>query len=388
MNYILSVAKFMIIPFLAILFKNDLHLSATEVGFLLGLTPLSSLCFSFIGGRLSDVYGVRKFYIISLFVSSVVMLLYGLTTSYFLLCLISVLSGIGWSIFNSTNQSLITLFSPKDFVNKSFNINYWVFNLGGVTGPLIGAKIATVESIRVPLYIFSFTLFVLAVLSMITLSQNEKKKVEKRESNLISKTVFQKVFTDKMLLGLISSFFLLFFIESQMDTNIVQYIDASFEEGIMLYAQLLTMSMLMVIILQPFAAVFTDKVPRNILLLFGGAMYFIGPILFWSTTSQYTWFVAFALLTVGEIILAPTIQASVAKLPDDGYKTTYFSFVNMGGSLAFFVGPWFGGLLYDYINIIYLFILMSLAGIIMSFILLSISKVKNEMVHESEQAYL
>ncbi|MBF0706624.1 MFS transporter (plasmid) [Alkalihalobacillus hwajinpoensis] len=378
LNFLVSFSKFMVIPFLAVFFKNDLSMSASEIGFLLGLTPLASMIFNLLGGRLSDVYGIKILYVISLFVSALTMALYGVSVNYLFLAFVSVFSGIGWSIYNSTNQALLSKFSPKELIQKTFNINYWFFNLGGVAGPLVGAILIGYSSFKTPLFSFAGILFIIAIIAMfvIKIKGNEKSgtTIEDQDNKLISKELVHKIFKNKSLLLLFSCYFLLYFIESQMDTNIVQYAEESFQNGVLLFAKLLTLSMVLIIILQPIVALVGEKIKTSVLVWTGGLMYFTGPLLLLGINSEFFWYAGFTLITLGEIILAPTLQAQIAKLPDDGYKTTYFSFVNMGGNMAFFVGPWIGGIIFDSIFIGILFGIMSGAGLLASTLILLANK--------------
>ena len=369
-NFAISISKFMTYPFLAVYLKKSLSLTAVEVGFLIGVSPLSSMLFSIIGGRIADIYGVKKIYPISILVSGICLAFYGIINNYIILSVISIVLGMSWSIYNSTNQSLLSLYTSKKQLSKVFSYNYWVFNLGGVLGPIIGVRLTNSASSPLGLFIFSGVLLLVGLFMSIWLTREKSQRGESigeghtSVDKFLSKGVVKVLASDKALLFLSISYFSIFFIEAQMDTNIVQFLESSVQNGLILFGQILSLSTMLIIVLQPFAAQFLDKFGDKKVISVGSIFYGIGPLFFMFAKSHLFWYVGMIFMTLGEIIISPKIQALIARLPREGYRTTYYSVVNMGGNFAFFVGPVVGGYMFQYTGINALFLLMMIFSIL------------------------
>lgn len=396
-NFTISLAKFMTYPFLAVYLKNSLSLSATEVGLLLGISPLSSMIFSIMGGRVADVYGIRKIYPIAVIIPSICLTAYGLVHNYFILCSISIVLGIAWSVYNSSNQSLLSLYSPEDKLSKIFSYNYWVFNLSGVIGPIIGIRFINSAHSPLALFLFSGVLLIVGIIVTILFAKKTKEdlsiKKEKTTEKLINRKLFNILISDKALILLSIAYFSIFFIESQMDTNIVQHLQKSVTNGLILFSQMLSLSMTIIIIFQPIAAHFIDKIGTKKILVLGSCLYGLGPFFFMVSTTHFFWYFGMVVMTFGEIIISPKIQSLIAKIPKEGYRTTYYSVVNMGGNSAFFLGPFIGGIIYDNFGINTLFLLLMIIAVIFGIAMIMshkyiIKKEQNDAKEESLTSHL
>ncbi|MBO8173036.1 MAG: MFS transporter [Bacillaceae bacterium] len=372
-NLTISTARFMTYPFLAVYFKQTFDLTAVEVGFLIGLSPLSSMLFSVIGGRLSDVYGVKRMYSLAVLTAGVSLAFYGMADSYMILCVVSIILGMSWSVYNVSNQTLLAVNASEKNSSRVFSYNYWVFNLGGVVGPFLGVRF--MNSGHSPLVLFLFAglmLFIGVSISLYFSKRNQKEEMNDPKSGdqqstserLFSKEVLKVMGTDKALYLMTIAYFSIFFIEAQLDTNIVQYLESHVENGVLLFGNMLSLGMALVIVLQPVVAHFLDKASTGKVIITGSTLYALGPFFFMLSDTHIYWYTGMILMTLGEIIFSPRLQSLITLLPRKGYKSTYFSIVNMGGNFAFFLGPVLGGYIYDYLGITLLFMVLIIAAIL------------------------
>lgn len=367
-NFIFFTSRFMVMPFIAIYFSEKLNLSPAEVGVLLGVTPLSSMIFSVIGGRLGDRLGVHRIYPFALIIPSISLLGYVFSSDYYVIAAFSIIAGMGWSIYNSSSNALLSFYTPEPLIEKVFSYNYWGINLGGMLGPLTGVLILGAGTSSFPLLIFAFILILIAVIMLFLFKQRNESKVELvTEKNQITepkKSVFKQLLNSRVLLWMTLSYFLIFFIESQQESNIAQFFNYSFQDGVKLFGALLSMNTAIIVIVQPIVAQVIDRISVKMIFVFGNGLYFIG-FVFLAVFNHliWIWFLAFAFITLGELIIAPKMQGIIAKSAPDELKATYFSVVNMGGNLAYTLGPGIGGLILTFQSISLLVALLALLTI-------------------------
>lgn len=251
----------MVVPFMAIYFREKLNISPSEVGILIGISPFSSMLFSVLGGRLGDKYGPATIFPFSLFVPALCFL--GYTVSpYYLICIFAAVSGVGWSLFNSTIKSLLTEYTSENVISKVFSYNYWGVNLGGVIGPLVGVYFMGAGHSNFPIFIFSGVLILLSIFLFILLRKvkNPPHSFSNQiNSPLFNKDMFFTLFKDRLLIWLTICYFLLYLTESQINANISQYLSLSYPDGAVIFAHLISLSTIIIVIVQPIYAHFSDK---------------------------------------------------------------------------------------------------------------------------------
>ncbi|AIY06638.1 hypothetical protein Plano_2673 [Planococcus sp. PAMC 21323] len=387
-NIIFNTFRFMSMPFMAIYFSEKLNLTPAEVGVLIGISPLSSLVFSVLGGRIADKFGIHKVYPIALLIPAASLIGYIVFENYLVIALFSVLAGIGWTVYNSTSNSILALHTPKAHTEVVFGYNYWVINLGGVLGPLLGVLVIEMGSYETPIILFSIILVVLAG-SMIGLFRIKKADisihyVEAEKELAGSRSIFTLLTKDRVLIWLMLSYFFIFFIEAQVDTNIAQYLNGSFEDGVRLFGLLVAMMTGLIVVLQPIVTHVFSRFSNVCSFIFGNSLYFLGfLILLFLNNFTYAWFVSFAFITIGEMIVAPKMQAIMAKSAPTNLKATYFSLIGAGGNFAYAIGPGIGGLLLTNLNINYLFLFLLFIVFAQFFALVQANKSYNLKIPES-----
>lgn len=82
-NVVFNTTRFMAMPFMAIYFSEKLNLNPSEIGILIGISPLSSLIFSILGGRLGDNFGIHRMHPVALIVPAVSLVGYITFTNYY-----------------------------------------------------------------------------------------------------------------------------------------------------------------------------------------------------------------------------------------------------------------------------------------------------------------
>jgi MFS transporter, DHA1 family, tetracycline resistance protein len=139
------IAPILLDPINGVLHQGYGYSSRTVIlGFLIAAFPIAQFFGAPILGSLSDKYGRKKILLVSIFMTSISLLLFGIgvsTRNLFLLFFSRFLNGLmGGNV--STAQSAIADMSDLQSKAKNFGLMGMMFGLGFILGPFFGGKLA------------------------------------------------------------------------------------------------------------------------------------------------------------------------------------------------------------------------------------------------------
>ncbi|TLQ06514.1 MFS transporter [Marinilactibacillus psychrotolerans] len=352
-SFIITFFRFLSMPFLTIFLSYTTYFSTAQIGLIIGIPGLIQLILGVIASNIIDYFSDKFSIILSILLPACGMLGYIFFDSYVLMLFSSVVCGIGWSIYNPLLMSCLMRYSNgnSDII---IEINYWIINLSGAIGPLVGALLSDGKS-EFPFFLFSGALFFLAISTLILFPYKRKKKLleEKQNSPQLS-AVIENLKNDililcksKASLFLFFSFFSINFIEAQYNTNFALHLTEVTKDGPNALASMMIAMTATILILQPISIKISKFVKLNVQLIIGSIFYTVGILIFGFSFSVSIFILSAILLAIGELIIAPKIQVLTGKSAPEELQTTAFAFTTMGGNLAFFLGPTLGGLLYE-----------------------------------------
>src|SRR5262245_21691251 len=133
----------MVIFFMAVYLKQELHYSLGQVGVVMAMFGMGSMLGVFIGGRLVDRSGYYPVMLWSLITGGILYLAVAYLENYALLCAgIFILSAFG-EAFRPANFTAIAYYSTPETFTRSVSLSRLAFNLGFAIGPAIGGFLAT-----------------------------------------------------------------------------------------------------------------------------------------------------------------------------------------------------------------------------------------------------
>lgn len=119
-----------------------------------------------LGGRLSDIYGQRKLFIIGTIIFTLSAGLCGLSQNVWTLSAFRALQGVGAAILVAVNLAMVREISPRHKMNMAMGLMGSLSAIGTATGPIVGGFIAnatdwnTTFFINIPL---GFTVLLMAI---------------------------------------------------------------------------------------------------------------------------------------------------------------------------------------------------------------------------------
>ena len=179
--YVLSSVAFfvalgygMVIPAIP-LFAKSFQVNNAQIGAIISAFALARFAMGLPAGKLIDIFGERRIQTTGLMLVAVSSFASGLATTYWQLLIFRALGGIG-SVMFSVSASSLLMRSVDDSIRGRAQSTYnGGFLIGAVAGPAFGG-ILSVISLRVPFFVYAFTLVAGAFITSFFLS--EKKNLE------------------------------------------------------------------------------------------------------------------------------------------------------------------------------------------------------------------
>lgn len=132
-----------------------------------------------------------------------------------------------------------------------------------------------------------------------------------------------------------------------LNTTLGVFLRDTFSVPEVRYGGLLSLNALMVVLFQfPITRRIENK-PPMLMMAAGMVLYTIGFAMFGFISTTLFFAIAMAILTVGEMLVAPVSQSLVAYFSPEDMRGRYMAIFGISGALPFAIGPLLAGLILD-----------------------------------------
>ncbi|RKF14316.1 MFS transporter [Alginatibacterium sediminis] len=349
---------FMAWPFLVVFLYQDYGVSATDVGFMLGGSALIASVTGLYSGYLSDIFGRKRIMVMGSLIAALAYAGIGFATQLWQFYLLVMMAGLMRPMIEAPAKATIGD-QLKDSLDRelALNIRYFLINLGGALGPLIGITLALKQP-QTLFIITGLTYVVYGIWLMIGLDSGKPRD----EHASVTPSFFRTlaiIAKDRIFVWLMVANFLMMFVYAQIESSIPQVIVRSgVENAAALIAGLVLVNTLTIVIFQFPLLKLTEKLPLFTRTKIGMGLMGVAQLGFFVNPgdSALSWIIASFVLSLGEVIAFPTLNVQVDKLAPDHLRGSYFgasALYAMGFSLA----PIVGGLVIDHYDADWLFVL-------------------------------
>lgn len=138
---LINRAGTMVIPFLSLYLTQDLSFSLEKVGIIMTCFGLGSLVGSWLGGKLTDLFGPYKVMFFSLHLSGLMFIFLQFITSFETVCLAVFLLMIIADAFRPATFVALSTYSKPENKTRSVTLIRLAINLGFSAGPALGGLI-------------------------------------------------------------------------------------------------------------------------------------------------------------------------------------------------------------------------------------------------------
>ncbi len=343
---LVSVARTMSLPFLAIHLSQHVGLDASSVGFIIGTGAVVASLGGLLGGSVSDKIGRRTIFIGALVLASIsfgAMYIASAPAAYFAL---NALAALANSFYEPLSRALLGDHVSPALRQQAFSYRYVANNVGWAVGPIIGALLGIAGG-SIGFLVTGLVLFAIAVLLAITLPRDALASSE--ATNLQSETfefgrAARLILRDARMRWLLIGSTIAIASYGQMSITFSQYINSTYEDGVTLFAKIVVVNPITIILIQPFLSRGIRRFQPYGLLFIGCMLVALSNTVFLAAPSPVWLGVGMFVFTIGEMLIVPAEYELINRFAPQSYRGTYFG-VHSLGEIGNFFGPWTGGLI-------------------------------------------
>ncbi|WP_087022194.1 MDR family MFS transporter [Thaumasiovibrio subtropicus] len=348
---------FMAWPFLIIFLYQDYGASATQVGAMLAASALVGAVAGLYSGYLSDKFGRKWVMVLGSWIAAASYTGIALADQIWQFYILLMFTGLMRPMIEAPSKAVIgdNLADLKDR-ELALNIRYFLLNIGGAFGPLIGVTLALSEPQNL-FFITGATYVVYSVWLLIGIERTAKP--DKPDSSQLPHffATLRVISKDKIFVLLMMANFLMMFVYAQLDSSIPQIIVRSNQETAgQIIPTLVLVNTLTIILFQFPMLKWLENVPLFARTRLGMVLMAISQIGFMlsPTDSLIGLGIACFILSLGEVVAFPTLNVQIDRLAPAHLRGSYFGATALY-SLGFAVSPLVGGMIIESLSAFWLF---------------------------------
>jgi MFS family permease len=314
---------------------------------LMSINSLSGLTASILAGSLVDRFGRKSIMAVGLFGAALAYFGYIQASSYWHFALLMLASGLFNPLYRLGSDAILAdMLPPADRI-QGYSIFRMARNIGVALGPMIGGIVLSSN------YNIGFTGAALALIfyGLITLFFLRETLVRdpeaKPESIRDQIRVYRQAFSNKPFAHMVGAFTLMEICAALMWVLLAVYLKQNFGLNESTYSWIPTTNALMVVFLQVFVTR-SMRSYRDTQVMPIGAIFYVAAMLIVGLSSRFWGFwLAMVVMTLGELITAPTATTFVANLAPPAQRGRYLGVFGLTWHVAMAIGPFAAGVLTD-----------------------------------------
>ncbi|MGD8110769.1 MDR family MFS transporter [Vibrio sp. TRT 17S01] len=348
---------FMAWPFLIVFLYQDYGATATEVGGMLAASALVGAITGLYSGYLSDKFGRKWVMVSGSWIAALAYSGIAMADQVWQFYVLIIITGLMRPMIEAPAKAVIgdNLEDLKDR-ELALNIRYFLLNLGGAIGPLIGVTLALSEPQKL-FYFAGVTYLVYGVWLLVGIERSGKAKKVDRSLLPNFRATLRIISKDNIFVLLMIANFLMMFVYAQVESSIPQVIvRASGEQAAQIIAGLVLVNTLTIIVFQFPMLKWLEKVPLFTRTRIGMALMALAQVGFIMTPADWPigWGIACFILSLGEVIAFPTLNVQIDRMAPAHLRGSYFGAAALY-SLGFAVAPLIGGMVIESLSSAWLF---------------------------------
>ncbi len=351
------------IPLLPSFSINELHISEFMIGFIVGIYSLMQFLFTPVWGSLSDRYGRKPVLVMSLIGSIISYLMLALVFSgVFLSVILLVISRAFAGIFAanlSAAQAVISDITAPEDRTKGIGLISAAFGLGFVFGPAIGGVLSQSFGYGFPIYVSAGLSLVATLLCVFVFRETLSKEIQlsNRQNKKIRNPLNVKLTLNVLKNEKIGKYIIIFFITVFAFSNIFGTLQlfAERKDGLNMTQSEIGYLFSFMGITGAFVQLFLLKIIKRELgeektLLLGCLLSFIGLGFIGLSSALISLLMLLFLLSVGNGMSSTVSISLLSQNTGPEEQGTILGINQSLGSLARFLGPTWGGFVYQYLG--------------------------------------
>lgn len=339
--FVLSTGGYMAMPLFPIL--TDIHpINLVQAGTLTAAYIFTQKTAPVILGPLADIYGYRRFAIIGELIRGIGFIGIGFVSNYLFLFIFSLLAGLGGGFASPSLQSLVMKSSTYEERTKVSSLRASATNAGLLIGPILAGIVIWTGYIPF-VFIFAGILYLIGACLLILLIDSPIR--ESRVKRLPMYHVIE-ILNNKSFICLLIFTLMFYILYAQLFITLPEYAK-QFTDQIQ---TLFLVNGVTGLLLQFPAGLLISKINKfRSFLILGIVLIFLSFFTLTLWKDFIVLYIAILLFTIGQTILLPIIETSIAHHSDQsGNMGLYFGVSNLSDGIGRPLGSMLGGwLLYS-----------------------------------------
>lgn len=346
--FIDSLGGALLFPFFALYVTQKFGVGMTKVGVLFAILSGARIIGSFLSGALTDKIGRRSLMIYGLIFSAgsslMMAFIEDMTIFYTAVIFVGLLSSIG----GPAQQAMVADLLPEKQRADGYGLLHISNNLAHTIGPMIGGLLAGIS------YILLF--FIDAALSIITAiiiffalpetqPQKSDKQVEESMANILGG--YWRVAQNGTFMAFFAIAILMKLVYRQMGSTLPVFLRDVHGVPPQSYGWLLSLNAGMVVLFQFMITRKTSQFKPMRVMAVGTFLYAVGFAMYGFFSTSLFFFIAVAIITIGEMFISPISQSLVARFAPEDMRGRYMAFFSFSWTIPSLFGPLLAGLVMD-----------------------------------------
>ena len=325
-SFIDMLGGFLLYPFFSLYITNRFGVGWIEVGFLFTVFAAGSIFGGTIGGALADKYGRRVMILIGLVISGVGSIFMGLVDDLNVFFIIAAFLGLMGNLGGPARQAMVVDLLPSEKQAEGFGILRIAMNLAATAGPILGGFLAT----RSYLWLFlsdAVSSLLTAVIVFFVIPETKPEKPEDTPEESVIGTIigYKEVLKDGVFMLFLSVSAIMVIVYMQMNSILSLFLSEVHKFPLQSFGLLLSMNALMVVLFQFWITKRISKYAPMKVIAVGALFYMVGFGMYGFISEVYLFFIAMAIITIGEMIVTPIQQTVVASFAPEDKRGRYMA---------------------------------------------------------------
>jgi len=350
-RFLATAGVSMIWPFLLLYVSKKLDLPLTQVATLMTINAVTGIIASLVAGPLIDRIGRKWIMVIALFAHAGMYILMAQANSYLAFAGLMALSGVANPLYRIGAEAMIADLVHPEKRAEAFALVRWSNNLGVAMGPVIGGYLVVISYVLTFRFAAGGMLLYGTLLFLFARETLPPVQDSGNDGNIIKVNGgYKRVFQDKSYLATVGVIAIGWITAAMMWILLPVYSSQQFNIPENQYGLIPSTNALMVVLFQLRMTKITKQFNPMRMMALGMVFYGIGTGLVALSNNFWGFWFSMVIITIGELIFAPTSSTYVANIAPADMRGRYMSIFNLVQRFAAGTGPVLGGWLSDSIH--------------------------------------
>lgn len=346
----------LIFPFFALYITSKYGVGMTQVGILFTIISATTVAGSLMGGALTDKFGRKAIIIFGLVISAASTLLLAFAPNLKVIYISGAVVGLFGHVAGPAHQAMIADVLPEGKRADGFGLLRVVANLAVALGPAIGGLLAA-RSYTLLFIIDVITSTITAVIFFLFIPETkpdtsrERAEAGFREQSLLETLGgYWEVLQDHLYLVFMLGSLLSALAYMQMNSTLSVFLRDVHGVPDQGYGMILSLNAGMVVLFQFMVTRRIKGYPPMVIMTVGTLLYAVGFSMYGYVSAYSLFMLAMVIITIGEMLKAPTGQALVAAFSPVDMRGRYMAIYGFTWTIPAAIGPLGAGLIMDNFN--------------------------------------